>query len=58
MTDDGLDRVDALELAVVQLADAMEVMAGVVATGFTRSHLQPVLDQLEAARRLVGTSGE
>jgi len=37
-------------------ADAVEALANVVATGFTQKHLEPVLEQVDAARRLIGTA--
>jgi len=36
--------------------DAVEALANVAATGFTRKHLEPVFEQVEAARRLIGTA--
>ena len=56
MSEEKLERIDAIELAVTQLADAVEAMAGIVATGLTRKHLEPVLAQVEATRRLIGTA--
>jgi len=55
MTEPPLDRLDALELAVTQIADAVERMAEVVATTWTKKHLKLVREQLQAARRLLGT---
>lgn len=55
MVDKRQDRIEALELAVTQLADAVEVLIVAVGTGFNRKRLEPVLEQVAAARRMIGT---
>jgi hypothetical protein len=53
MDDDVADRLDNLDLALTQIADAVEVLAGLVAYDTTS-----VLDQLERARQLIGTGDD
>jgi len=55
MTDEPLDRLDALDLAVTQLADAVEVLAQALASATSRRHLEPVLQQIANVRELLGT---
>jgi hypothetical protein len=50
MDDDIAERLDNLDLAVTQIADAVEVMANL-----TAYDMQPVLDRLVRARDLIGT---
>jgi len=57
MTDPSLERLDAIELAVTQLADAVERLMEVYAKPGTNKHLEPVREQIEAARRFIGTDG-
>ncbi|MDT7572774.1 MAG: hypothetical protein QOE05_2948 [Actinomycetota bacterium] len=57
MDDDVAERLDNLDLAVTQVADAVEVLATILQrTPAVRYELQSVLDQLENARRLIGTN--
>jgi hypothetical protein len=56
MDEDIADRLDNLDLAVTQIADAVEVLATLLQSSPSmRYDLQGVLDQLETARRLIGT---
>jgi hypothetical protein len=56
MDEDISDRLDNLDLAVTQIADAVEVLATLLQSSPSmRYDLQGVLDQLETARRLIGT---
>lgn len=52
---DESDRVEALELAVTQLADAVEVVVLHLHAAMPRLALEPVLEQVASARRLIGT---
>lgn len=52
-----LERLDAIELAITQLADAVELLASAAAAGWEQRHLGDVLRQAEAARRYIGTNG-
>jgi hypothetical protein len=52
-----LERLDAIELAITQLADAVELLAGAVASGRPLQHLDDVLRQTAAVRTFLGTNG-
>lgn len=52
-----LDRLDAIDLAITQLADAVELLASATASARLHELLDDVLAQAENARRYVGTSG-
>ena len=52
---DGLDRLDALDLAVTQLADAVEVLAAATQGALPKLDLDGVIAQVEKARTLIGT---
>ena len=59
MDDDVADRLDNLDLAVTQIADALEVVATLMqGSAGMRYELQSVIDQLERARQLIGTSDD
>lgn len=53
-----LDRLDAIELAITQLANAVELLAAAAASGRAVAHLDEVLAQTEAARAYVGTGDD
>ena len=55
--DDALPRIDALELAVIQLADALEATISNL-TGNLHGNLDKVLAQVERARELLGEHEE
>jgi hypothetical protein len=55
MADEELSRLDALDLAVTQLADAAERIAAASELG--GRELDEVMAQIETARRLIGTGG-
>ena len=57
MDDDIAERLDNLDLAVTQIADAVEVLTTLLQRSAFRFDLQSVLDQLELARGLIGTGG-
>lgn len=52
---DAAGRIEALELAVTQLADAVEVVVLHLHAAMPRLALEPVLEQVASARRLIGT---
>jgi hypothetical protein len=56
MTDEPLDRMDALELAVTQLAGAVESLAIAAARGGANKQLDAILAQVGAARTFIGTN--
>jgi hypothetical protein len=55
MTDAG-ERLDAMELAITQLANAVELLASATASGRPSKRLDEVIAQTEAARRYIGTN--
>jgi hypothetical protein len=57
-TDDALSRIDSLELAVIQLADALEVAVSNMSASALHGSLDSVLDQVQRARELLGEHDE
>ncbi len=55
MSDGASERIEALELAVTQLADAVERVVLDLLAQLPRLALQPVLEQVAHARHLIGT---